>query len=68
MNTAGRMESYSLPGRIQVSEATQHLLEKSHCFDYCGEIDIKGKGKARTWFLSGRLAPPKSLGTLAALV
>ena len=56
VNTAGRMESYGLPGRIQVSEATKNLLEKSHRLDYRGEIDIKGKGKARTWFLSGRLA------------
>jgi hypothetical protein len=50
-----------------VSEATQRLLEKSHRLDYRGEIDIKGKGKAHTWFLSGRLVPPKPLGTLAAL-
>ena len=57
VNTAGRMESYGLPGRIQVSEATQHLLEKSHRLDYRGEIDIKGKGKVHTWFLSGRLVP-----------
>lgn len=55
VNTAGRMESYGLPGRIQVSEATKHLLEKSHRLDYRGEIDIKGKGKVHTWFLSGRL-------------
>ena len=55
VNTAGRMESYSLPGRIQVSEAAKHLLEKSHRLDYRGEIDIKGKGKVHTWFLSGRL-------------
>jgi adenylate cyclase len=54
VNTAGRMESYSLPGRIQVSEATKRLLEKSHRLEYRGEIDIKGKGKAPTWFLSGR--------------
>ena len=58
VNTAGRMESYGLPGCVQVSEATQHLLEKSHRLDYRGEIDIKGKGKAHTWFLSGRLAIP----------
>ena len=45
MNTAGRMESYSLPGPIQVSEATQRLLEKSHRLDYRGEIDIEEKGK-----------------------
>ena len=55
VNTAGRMESYGLPGRIQVSEATKHLLDKSHRLDYRGEIDIKGKGKVHTWFLSGRL-------------
>ena len=67
VNTAGRMESYSLPGRIQVSEATQRLLEKSHRLDYRGEILIKVKGKVHTWFLSGRLVPPKRLGTLAAL-
>ena len=54
VNTAGRMESYSLPGRIQVSEATKRLLEKSHRLEYRGEIDIKGKGKAPTWFLAGR--------------
>jgi class 3 adenylate cyclase len=60
VNTAGRMESYSLPGCIQVSETTQRLLEKSHRLDYRGEIDIKGKGKARTWFLSGRRVPHKA--------
>ncbi len=54
VNTAGRMESHSLPGRIQVSEATYRLLQASHRFEYRGTIDLKGKGKTEAWFLLGR--------------
>jgi adenylate cyclase len=66
VNTAGRMESYSLPGRIQVSEATQQLLKKSHRLESRGEIDVKGKGKAHTWFLTGRLAAQRSASVATA--
>jgi class 3 adenylate cyclase len=55
VNTASRMESHSLPGRIQVSAATRILL--GNCFDFeeRGTIDVKGKGAMETFFLNGQL-------------
>jgi class 3 adenylate cyclase len=54
VNTASRMESHGLPGRIQVSEATVRALGDRYAFEVRGEIDVKGIGRARTWFLVGR--------------
>ena len=54
VNTASRMESHSLPGQIQVSQATYHLLNDRYQFEKRGEIEIKGKGKMTTYFLQGR--------------
>jgi hypothetical protein len=61
------MESYGLPGRIQVTEATCRLL-KGHCrFESRGEVEIKGKGCMPTYFiLSGEEALPESLLSLWA--
>ena len=44
VNTASRMESYGEPGKIQVSEATYHLLKDKYDFTYRGVINVKGKG------------------------
>lgn len=55
VNTASRMESHGLPGKIQVTEATYHRLKDHYRFDQRGEIDIKGKGRMTTWFLTARL-------------
>ena len=51
VNTASRMESHGIPGRIQISHAT-YLLVKEHfdCEDR-GTIAIKGKGDVQTWFV-----------------
>jgi class 3 adenylate cyclase len=54
VNTASRMESHSLPGRIQVAPATQALLAPHYLLEPRGNIDIKGKGPLPTWFLLGR--------------
>jgi class 3 adenylate cyclase len=54
VNTASRMESTGVPGRIQVSEQTQERLGSEFAFEPRGEIEIKGKGRLRTWFLVGR--------------
>ena len=40
--------------RIQVSEATRRLLGDDFSFESRGTILIKGKGKMRTHFLTGR--------------
>jgi adenylate cyclase len=54
VNTASRMESHSLPGRIQVSETTRNILKNSFTFERRGAIEIKGKGPVETFFLTIR--------------
>lgn len=56
VNTASRMESLSLPGRIQVTAATRDRLADRYTFEPRGEIEVKGKGRVTTWFLTGRRA------------
>jgi adenylate cyclase len=53
VNTASRMESHSLPGRIQVSEAFCSVVGDVFLFEERGLTDIKGIGTARTFFLVG---------------
>ena len=58
VNTASRMESTGMPGRIQVSEATQALLKGQFALEERGEIEVKGKGKMRTYLLGKQLDDP----------
>ena len=51
VNTASRMESHSLPGRIQVSAATRAALGDGFTFEPRGAVEIKGKGWMETYFL-----------------
>jgi adenylate cyclase len=53
VNTASRMESQGVPGRIQVTEATYQRLKDRFDFEDRGEIQIKGKGRLRAYFLIG---------------
>jgi adenylate cyclase len=54
VNTASRMETTGVPGCIQVTERTHDLLGERYLFQERGMIQVKGKGKMRTYFLSGR--------------
>ena len=54
VNTASRMESHSLPGRIQISAATRDLLGDRFSFEDRGIIEVKGKGLMQTFFLNER--------------
>ena len=54
VNTASRMESHGVPGRIQVSFYTYELLRDKYEFEERGLIDIKGQGEMRTYFLTGQ--------------
>jgi len=53
VNTASRMESSGISGAIQVSEAVYDQLKELCRFTERGLIDVKGKGKMRTYFLDG---------------
>lgn len=54
VNVASRMESHSIPGRIQVTAAVRDRLAGSFTFEERGIIDVRGKGPMPTWFLVGR--------------
>ncbi|MDU9048218.1 MAG: adenylate cyclase [Candidatus Electrothrix sp. Rat3] len=54
VNTASRMESNGIVGEIQVSENTYIPLRDKYIFKERGLVDIKGKGKMRTYLLQGK--------------
>lgn len=54
VNTASRMESYSLPGKIQVSQQTYELVKRHFILTQRGSMEVKGKGYMTTYFLLGR--------------
>jgi adenylate cyclase len=54
VNIASRMESCGEPGNIQVSDAVRIRLQDDFLFEERGEVEIKGKGAMRTWYLTGR--------------
>lgn len=51
VNIAARMEQNSMPGRINVSQATYELTKGKFYFEYRGEIDAKNKGKLGMYFV-----------------
>ncbi len=54
VNTASRMESHGVPGKIQVTMDTYRILKDEFIFEPRGILDVKGKGNMETWFLVGR--------------
>lgn len=54
VNVASRMESTDVVGRIQVPQNVFERLRHDFILEERGEIDIKGKGVMRTWWLEGR--------------
>lgn len=53
VNIASRMESSGEPGKVHCSEAVYQVLKDKFEFEERGEIEIKGKGKMRTYFIVG---------------
>lgn len=53
VNTASRMESSGLPGKIQVTEAVYERLKDRFEFEQRGLISVKGKGEMLTYWLVG---------------
>lgn len=56
VNTASRMESHGVPGRIQISSDTYELLKGNYDIKFRNRIQVKGRGRMRTYFLEGRKA------------
>ena len=54
VNTASRMESHGVAGRVQVSESTRRLLGEPFLLEGRGALEVEGKGEVNTWFVSGR--------------
>jgi class 3 adenylate cyclase len=54
VNMASRMESNSLPNRVQVTVAMYQALEHDFEFESRGLIEIKGKGMLPTYLLKKR--------------
>ena len=62
VNTASRMESHGVPGRVQVTEATYLRLRDAFAFEARGLIDVKGKGPIPAYLLVGALEPESEGG------
>ncbi|MCB1178936.1 MAG: GAF domain-containing protein [Leptospiraceae bacterium] len=55
VNTASRMESHGMPGKIHCSEDFYLSVKDKFNFEDRGIIDVKGKGKMHTYFLNGEV-------------
>lgn len=56
VNTASRMESHGLPGRVQVTESTYRLISEHFELEERGSIDVKGMGSVPGYLLLRRSA------------
>ena len=65
VNTASRMESHGVPGRVQIGPATHALVKDHFRVEPRGSIEIKGKGTIETWLLDG-VARPETVQALQA--
>jgi class 3 adenylate cyclase/uncharacterized protein HemY len=51
INTASRLESNSEPMKINISESTYTLVKNEFETEFRGELDVKGKGKLRMYYV-----------------
>ena len=51
VNTASRMQSHSLPGKIQVSQVTYELIKEDFFCEPRGTMNVKGKGAMDVWLV-----------------
>jgi adenylate cyclase len=58
VNTESRMESSGEAGRIQISPDTRAMLGDEWEVESRGEIEIRGKGRMQTYFLTGKRECP----------
>ncbi len=53
VNTAARMESHGVPGRVQVTGEVKERLGRSFLLEPRVRMVVKGKGEMQTWLLVG---------------
>jgi len=58
VNTASRLETTSMPGRIQVSADLARRIEPAFVVERRGLVDLKGKGRSETYWLVRRREAP----------
>lgn len=54
VNVAARMETTDVEGRIQLPQNVYERLKDTFVMEERGEVEVKGKGVMRTWYLIGR--------------
>jgi len=54
VNTASRMESQGMAGRIQVTQRLYERLQGKYQFERRGPIQVKGKGEMMTYLVIGQ--------------
>lgn len=59
VNTASRMESTSAAMKVHISQSTRDLLGPNYRVKERGEIEVKGKGVMKTYWLEERENRPK---------
>jgi class 3 adenylate cyclase len=57
VNSASRMESHGMPGRVHVTDRVARAAQHRFEFEPRGCIDVKGKGPMYTHFLAGPRKP-----------
>lgn len=58
VNTASRMESNGMVGKVNISEALYELIKNEECFmfEYRGQIHAKGKGEIKMYFVEKNMS------------
>lgn len=51
VNTASRMESHGVGGKIQITQTTYELIKDKFVCEPQGRIDVKGKGEMEVWYV-----------------
>ena len=54
VNIASRYESTGKPNKIHISDSVRLRLADDFEFEEAGEVELKGKGWVKSWFLIGR--------------
>jgi class 3 adenylate cyclase/tetratricopeptide (TPR) repeat protein len=60
VNTASRMESSGSVGKVNISETTYELVKDKFTCEYRGEVEAKGKGVMKMYYVSSAIASRRS--------